>query len=167
MDFATGDCIIPFDADLQHPAEIIPKFIEKYKEGFDIVNAVRFKREGETWLKKTTSIIFYKIINKFSNVKLEPNVGDFRLISRQVLEELKKMPERRRFMKGLFSWVGFKTVNIEYVQKPRNAGKTKWNYIKLINFAIEGITSFSTIPLQFTSVIGVLISIFAFFMDYT
>jgi glycosyltransferase involved in cell wall biosynthesis len=162
LDFASGDCVIPFDADLQDPAEIIPKLIEKYQEGYEIVNAVRTKREGETRLKKATSNLFYKIFNKFSSTKLEPNVGDFRLISRPALEVIKKMPERCRFMKGIFSWVGFNSTSVEFVRKPRNSGKTKWSYLRLIDLAINGITSFSTFPLRLAFLLGTIVSFFGF-----
>ena len=162
LDFASGDCVIPFDADLQDPAEIIPKLIEKYQEGYEIVNAVRTKREGETRLKKATSNLFYKIFNKFSSTKLEPNVGDFRLISRPALEVIKKMPERCRFMKGIFSWVGFNSTSVEFVSKPRNSGKTKWSYLRLIDLAINGITSFSTFPLRLAFLLGTIVSFFGF-----
>lgn len=144
------------------PPQVILELIEKYKQGYDVVNAIRNKRDGETWLKKATAILFYKTINKFSSVKLPENVGDFRLLSRPVVDTIKKLPERRRFMKGLFAWVGFKTTSVFYERQPRYAGKTKWNYLKLFNFAIEGITSFSIVPLQIASFIGVLVSLFAF-----
>ncbi|MGQ9848261.1 MAG: glycosyltransferase family 2 protein, partial [Bacteroidales bacterium] len=162
LDYTKGDAVIPFDADLQDPPQAILELIEKYKEGYDVVNAVRSKRDGETWLKKATASLFYKIINKFSSVKLPANVGDFRLLSRPVVDVIKKLPERRRFMKGLVAWVGFKTATIYYERQPRFAGKTKWNYLKLFNFAIEGITSFSIVPLQVASFVGVLVSLFSF-----
>ncbi len=163
LDHANGDVIIPLDADLQDPPEIIPLMINKWKEGYDVVNAVRLFREGETWLKKFSAYSFYRLINRFSTIEIPPDVGDFRLISRPVLEAIKTLPERRRFMKGIFAWVGFNTTTISYTREGRFSGKTKWNYWKLWNFALEGITSFSQIPLQLSSYIGFLVSLGAFF----
>ena len=162
LDYAKGDVVIPFDADLQHPPEVILQLIEKYKEGYDVVNAVRIKREGETFLKKITSKIFYKVINMLADIEIPEDVGDFRLISRNALEAVRSLRERKRFMKGIFAWVGFKTANIYYEVAPRRAGKTKWNYLKLIDLAIEGITSFSIAPLRLASLLGFLVSFLAF-----
>lgn len=163
LDHANGDVVIPLDADLQDPPEIIPLMIDKWREGYDVVNAVRLFREGETWLKKFSAYSFYRLINRFSTTEIPPDVGDFRLISRPVLEAIKSLPERRRFMKGIFAWVGFKTTTISYTREARFSGKTKWNYWKLWNFALEGITSFSQVPLQLSSYIGFLVSLGAFF----
>ncbi|UKL13848.1 glycosyltransferase family 2 protein [Dissulfurimicrobium hydrothermale] len=159
---ADTDAVIPFDADLQHPPEVILQMLEKYKEGYDIVNAVRSKRDGETFLKKITSKLFYKIINKLTDIEIPKDVGDFRLISRDALEAIKGIRERKRFMKGIFAWVGFKTASVYYERAPRHSGKTKWNYIKLIDLAIEGITSFSAAPLRLASLLGLLVSFVAF-----
>lgn len=163
LDHASGDVIIPLDADLQDPPEIIPLMVDKWKEGYDVVNAVRLFREGETWLKKFSAYSFYRLINRFSTTEIPPDVGDFRLISRPVLEAIKSLPERRRFMKGIFARVGFRTTTIPYTRESRFSGKTKWNYWKLWNFALEGITSFSQVPLQLSSYIGFLVSLGAFF----
>ncbi len=163
LDQANGDVIIPLDADLQDPPEIIPLMIDKWREGYDVVNAVRLFREGETWFKKLSAYTFYRLINRFSSTEIPPDVGDFRLISRQVLDAIKALPERRRFMKGIFAWVGFRTTTIPYTRESRFSGKTKWNYWKLWNFALEGITSFSQVPLQLSSYIGFLVSLGAFF----
>ena len=163
LDYAKGDVVIPFDADLQDPPEIIPKLLEKYQEGYDIVNAVRIKREGETFFKKATSKLFYRVMNKLTDIEIPKDVGDFRLISRNALEVIKNMRERKRFMKGIFAWVGFKTASVYYERKPRYAGKTKWNYMKLTDLAIEGITSFSAAPLRLSSLLGFLVSFVAFF----
>ena len=163
LDYASGGIIIPLDADLQDPPEIIPLMVDKWKEGYDVVNAVRLFREGETWLKKFSAYSFYRLINRFSTTEIPPDVGDFRLISRPVLEAIKSLPERRRFMKGIFAWVGFRTTTIPYTRESRFSGKTKWNYWKLWNFALEGITSFSQVPLQLSSYIGFLVSLGAFF----
>ncbi|MEM3886808.1 MAG: glycosyltransferase family 2 protein [Candidatus Methanomethylicia archaeon] len=162
LDYVDADIAIPFDADLQDPPEVILEMLEKYKEGYDVVNAVRAKRDGETFLKKITSKFFYKIINKLADIEIPKDVGDFRLISKDALEVIKNIRERKRFMKGLFAWVGFKTTSVYYERAPRNSGKTKWNYCKLIDLAIEGITSFSIAPLRLASFFGLLVSITAF-----
>jgi glycosyltransferase involved in cell wall biosynthesis len=162
MDHAQGDAVIPLDADLQDPPEVIPDMISKWREGYDVVNAVRVLREGESWFKRLSSYIFYRVINKLSPVEIPLDVGDFRLVSKSVLEALKQLPERRRFMKGVFAWVGFRTASIPYYRDSRFLGKTKWNYWKLWNLAMEGITSFSQIPLQLASYIGFFVSISSF-----
>lgn len=163
MDHARGSVVIPMDADLQDPPEVIPEMLVKWKQGYDVVNAVRVHRGGETRIKRWTSYVFYRVINKMSPVEIPLDVGDFRLISRPVLEALKQLPERRRFMKGLFAWVGFKTVSIPYYRESRFEGKSKWNYWRLWNLALEGITSFSQIPLQLASYLGFCVSLSAFF----
>lgn len=156
------DAVIPFDADLQDPPEVILDLIQKFKEGYDVVNAVRHKRDGETFLKKFTSKVFYQIMNKLSDIEIPKDVGDFRLLSRDALEAVKSMREKKRFMKGIFAWVGFKTTSVYYERAPRYAGKTKWNYLKLLELAIEGITSFSIVPLRLASILGLLVSFLAF-----
>jgi glycosyltransferase involved in cell wall biosynthesis len=162
LDYVDADAVIPFDVDLQDPPEIIPKLIAKFEEGYDVVNAVRIKREGETFLKRFTSKAFYKIINILSDIEIAQDVGDFRLISKAALNAVKQIRERKRFMKGIFAWVGFKTTSVYYERAPRHAGKTKWNYFKLINLAIEGITSFSIAPLRLASLLGLFVSFVAF-----
>ncbi len=159
IDLSKGDVTIPMDADLQDPPELIPVLLSKWREGYDIVNAVRTAREGESWFKKFTAYGFYRLINRFSPVKIPEDVGDFRLLSRPVVEAVRTLPERRRFMKGIFAWVGFRTTAVPYERAGRLKGKTKWNYWKLWNFALEGITSFSQIPLQLSSYIGFFVSI--------
>lgn len=156
LDYATGDAVIPIDADLQDPPELIPKMVELWKQGFDVVNAVRSSRDSDTLMKRITAKWFYRIINNISNVEISPDTGDFRLLSRRACDVLRSMRESRRFMKGLFSWVGFNTTFIYYERKQRVAGTTKWNYWKLMNFAIEGITSFSTVPLRIATYIGLM-----------
>ncbi|OFC36908.1 glycosyltransferase family 2 protein [Acidithiobacillus caldus] len=162
LDHARGDCAIPLDADLQDPPEIIPELVAKWKEGYDVVNAVRLSRDGESWFKRASAHAFYRVINRMSDVEIPADTGDFRLLSRSALEALKKLPERRRFMKGLFAWVGFRTTNVYYHREPRYAGKTKWNYWRLWNFAMEGITSFSQVPLQLAAYLGFFVSLLAF-----
>ena len=162
LDYVDADAVIPFDVDLQDPPEVIPKLIAKFEEGYDVVNAVRSKREGETFLKKFTSKVFYRIINKLTDIEIPQDAGDFRLISKAALNAVKQIRERKRFMKGIFAWVGFKTTSVYYERAPRHAGKTKWNYLKLIDLAIEGITSFSTVPLRLASLLGIIVSLTAF-----
>ncbi len=162
LDFARGDAVIPLDADLQDPPEVIPALIAKWREGFEVVNAVRSSREGDGPVKRATAHAFYRVINRMSQVDIPADTGDFRLISRPALDALKRLPERRRFMKGLFAWVGFRTATITYDRAPRHAGTTTWNYWKLWNFAIEGITSFSSAPLRLASYLGFGVSVFAF-----
>jgi len=162
LDYADADAVIPFDVDLQDPPEVIPKLIAKFEEGYDVVNAVRIKREGETFFKRFTSKAFYKIINILSDIEIPQDAGDFRLISKAALNAVKQIRERKRFMKGIFAWVGFKTTSVYYERAPRHAGKTKWNYLKLIDLAIEGITSFSIAPLRLASLLGLFVSFVAF-----
>ncbi|MHB1530678.1 glycosyltransferase family 2 protein [Acidithiobacillus sp.] len=161
LDHACGDVAIPLDADLQDPPKLIPELLAKWREGFEVVNAVRITRDGESWFKRSSAHLFYRVINRLSNVDIPPDTGDFRLISRPALEALKQLPERRRFMKGLFAWVGFRSTNVYYHREPRHAGKTKWNYWRLWNFAVEGITSFSQVPLQLASYLGFIVSFLA------
>lgn len=162
LDFARGAAVIPLDADLQDPPEFIPTLLSKWREGFDVVNAVRGSRAGDDWLKRSTAHGFYRMFNRLSDVEIPADTGDFRLIARPALDALKRLPERRRFMKGLFAWVGFRTASVMYQRAPRNAGKTSWNYWKLWNLALEGVTSFSSVPLQLASYLGFAVSLFAF-----
>lgn len=162
LDYSCGNAVIPIDADLQDPPELIPSLIEKWQEGYDVVYAKRRTRQGETWLKRTTASWFYKVISSISRVPIPENTGDFRLLDRQVVENLKRLPERTRFMKGLFAWVGYHQTAVEYDRVPRFSGETKWNYWKLWNFALDGITSFSMLPLKIWSYIGLIFSILSF-----
>ena len=162
IDYSTGDVVVPIDADLQDPPELISELLAKWREGYDVVYAVRRSRSGESWLKKLTAYLFYRVIGRMSQVPIPRNTGDFRLLDRRVVEALKHLPERTRFMKGLFSWVGFKQTFILYDRARRYKGKTKWNYWRLWNFAIDGITSFSAIPLKVWSYAGLVISLIAF-----
>lgn len=161
LKYSEGDIVIPIDADLQDPPELIPMMIQKWEEGFDVVYATRVVREGETFFKKFTASIFYKLIRKITKIDIPADTGDFRLMSRQVVDAVNALPENHRFMKGLFSWVGFRQTSIPYQREPRFAGKTSFNYWKLWNFAIEGITSFTFAPLQISMYIGFLVSIAA------
>lgn len=159
IDYAQGAAVIPIDADLQDPPELIGQLVEKWREGYDVVYATRKSRTGESWLKRFTAKYFYKTIGKMSRVPIPPNTGDFRLLDRTVVEALKKMPERTRFMKGLFAWVGYKQTAIFFDREPRFAGKTTWNYWKLWNFALDGIISFSLFPLKIWTYLGLFVSL--------
>lgn len=162
IDHACGQAIIPIDADLQDPPELIIDLVGKWREGYDVVNATRSTRQGESWLKRTTACAFYKILGKMAAIPIPSNTGDFRLLSRPVVEALKRMPERTRFMKGLFAWVGFKQATVLYSRHPRFAGQTKWNYWRLWNFALDGIVSFSSAPLKVWSYFGLFIASLSF-----
>lgn len=158
IDYACGAAIIPIDADLQDPPELIGELVAKWREGYDVVYATRRSRQGESWLKRITAGAFYETIDKMSRVPIPANTGDFRLLDRRVVEAIKQMPERTRFMKGLFAWVGFKQTSVLFDRKPRFKGATTWNYWKLWNFAIDGITSFSFLPLKIWGYVGLIIS---------
>ena len=158
IDYAAGKAIIPIDADLQDPPELIEQLIAKWREGYDIVYATRRARQEESWLKSFTANAFYKIIDKLTHFSFPRNAGDFRLLDRKVVEALKQIPERNRFMKGLFAWVGFKQTSVLFDRHPRFQGTTSWNYWKLWNFALDGITSFSFLPLKVWSYIGLCVS---------
>jgi len=162
LDYSTADAAIPIDADLQDPPEVIPRLIEKWEEGFNVVYARRASREGESWLKKTTAKSFYRFMQRLGRVSIPENVGDFRLIDRKALNALKELREHHRFMKGLFTLIGFKQIAIDYNRDPRFAGETKWSYWKLWNFSLEGITSFSIAPLKLSSYLGLLTAFAAF-----
>lgn len=162
LDNATGDAVIPIDVDLQDPIEVIPHLIEKWKSGADMVLAKRTDRSTDGHLKRKSAEMFYKLHNKISNPKIEENVGDFRLMSREVVEHIKLLPERNLFMKGILSWVGGRTDVVEYARAERVAGDSKFNGWKLWNLALEGITSFSTFPLRIWTYIGLGVSAFAF-----
>jgi glycosyltransferase involved in cell wall biosynthesis len=163
LDYANGNAVIPIDADLQDPPELIAKLVEKWREGYDVVYATRRSRQGESWVKRFTANVFYRTIDSLSQVPIPRNTGDFRLLDRRVVDALKRMPERNRFMKGLFAWVGFKQTSVIYDRPSRYKGETKWNYWKLWNFAIDGITSFSFLPLKVWSYVGLLVAIPSFF----
>ena len=162
LEHCKGDAAIPIDVDLQDPVEVIPKLISKWEEGFDTVLAKRADRTSDTWLKRKTAEWFYRLHNSISTNRIEPNVGDFRLLSRENIEIIKTLPERNLFMKGILSWGGSKVAIVEYTREKRIAGSTKFNGWKLWNLALEGITSFSTLPLRIWTYVGGLISLVAF-----
>ncbi|HEG1685454.1 TPA: glycosyltransferase family 2 protein [Enterobacter cloacae] len=163
LDHAMGDAIIPIDVDLQDPIEVIPHLVDKWQAGADMVLAKRTDRSTDGRLKRKTAEWFYKLHNKISNPQIEENVGDFRLMSREVVENIKLMPERNLFMKGVLSWVGGKTDVVEYARAERVAGNSKFNGWKLWNLALEGITSFSTFPLRMWTYIGLAVAGMSFF----
>lgn len=177
IDAACGNAVVVIDADLQDPPEVILRFIEKWKEGYDVVYGVRETRDGETLLKVWTASIFYRILKALVNLDIPVDVGDFRLMSRRVVEHLKAMQERDRFVRGLVSWIGFRQIGLTYRRDKRYAGETKYPYRKMIRFALDGITSFSSIPLKMATIMGYLTSLIAFayacsvivqkFMGYT
>ena len=162
LDFATGDAVIPIDSDLQHPPEVIIELIEKWEEGAEVVLAKRVDRETDRPIQKLTANYFYKLHNRISDIDIPADVGDFRLMDRKVVEALKTLPETRRFMKGLFAWVGFRTTTVEYKVAPREHGTTSFNTWKLWNFALEGITSFSSAPLRVWTYLGCTVSALSF-----
>ncbi len=163
LQYATGDAVIPIDVDLQDPIAVIPLLVQKWQEGADIVLAKRSDRMTDSRMKRKTAEWFYKLHNKISSPKIEENVGDFRLMSREVVDNILLLPERNLFMKGILSWVGGRTVVVEYSRASRVAGESKFNGWKLWNLAIEGITSFSTFPLRIWSYLGLTVALFAFF----
>lgn len=154
LDYASADAVVVMDADLQDPPELIPKFLEQWQAGFDVVYAKRSSRLGDTWLKKTTAFLFYRIIRSISHIDIPTDTGDFRLLSARAVLALKQLREKHRYMKGLFAWIGYPQIAIPFEREARVEGTSKWNYWKLINLAMEGITSFSVAPLKLATVFG-------------
>lgn len=163
LDYSSGDAVIVIDADLQDPPELIPKLVEKWREGYDVVNAKRIKRKGESLLKKVMSYIYYRLLFYLSDINVPKDTGDFRLLNKNALDALLKLREKHRYMKGLFVWVGFKQKEIEYEREARFKGKTKWDFFSLFNLAFDGLTSFSIMPLRLASTIGFLSALIGFF----
>jgi dolichol-phosphate mannosyltransferase len=162
MDYALGQAIVVIDADLQDPPEIIPKMIEQWKAGFDVVYGKRSKRKGETIFKKLTAAMFYRLLRSLTNVTIPVDVGDFRLIDRKVCDAMKNVREKNRFIRGLISWLGFKQGAVEYIRDERFAGETKYPLKKMLRFAMDGITSFSYKPLKIATYLGSLVSLSGF-----
>lgn len=162
LDHVTGDATVIIDADLQDPPELIPQMTQLWEEGYDDVYAKRTSRDGESWLKKVSSTIYYRLLQKISPIPIQQDTGDFRLLDRRAVEALKQLRESERYTKGMFSWIGFNKKEITYHRDPRKAGTTKWNYFKLVNLAVDGITSFTTAPLRISTVLGFIISLVAF-----
>lgn len=163
IDFSCGQAVIVIDADLQDPPELIPELVREWQNGYDVVYAQRTARSGESPIKKATAFVFYRLIQRLSRVQIPTDTGDFRLLSRRAVTALKQLREQHRFMKGLFAWIGFPQKAVPYQRDRRFAGASKWNYWKLWNFAIEGITSFTTAPLKFATYLGLSSAIAAFF----
>lgn len=164
LDVSRGDAVVVIDADLQDPPELIPSLIEKWYEGFDVVYATRTSRDGETFLKKFTAHWFYRMMERLSETDIPADTGDFRLMSRRAVSALCQLREQHRFMKGLYSWIGFRQAAVYYRRDARALGQTKFNYRKLLRFAIDGITSFSTVPLKLATSVGLLVAIPSFAM---
>ncbi|HEY8249550.1 MAG TPA: glycosyltransferase family 2 protein [Burkholderiales bacterium] len=162
LDAARGDAVVAMDADLQDPPQLIGRLIEEWSRGADVVLARRTDRSADSFLKRTSAGLFYRIHNRLSSVQIPDNVGDFRLIDRAAVEALKALPERQRFMKGLFAWIGFRTATVDYARRPRASGATKFSGWRLWNFALEGITSFSTAPLRVWTYVGALGALLTF-----
>jgi len=162
IELATGDAVIPIDADLQDPPELIPEMVSRWLAGYDVVLGRRTDRSSDNWLKRMSAGAFYRIHNAVSDVRIPEHVGDFRLMDRRVVTSLSSLRETRRFMKGLFAWAGFRTAVVDYTREARVAGGTKFGGWKLWNFALEGITSFSSAPLRIWSYVGFVIAATAF-----
>ncbi len=159
---AAGDAVVVIDADLQDPPELIPELISEWRNGYDVVYAQRSHRKGESLLKRTTAHFFYRIIQRISKITIPEDTGDFRILSRRAVNALNTFNEQHRFMKGLFAWIGYRQKAVQYQRDPRHSGKTKWNYWKLWNFAIDGITSFTIAPLKISTYLGLLTAAGAF-----
>jgi len=157
MDYARGDAIIIIDSDMQDPPHVIPELIAKWKEGYEVVYAVRREREGETWFKRTSASAFYRLIDRITDVRIPLDTGDFRLLDREVLSVLNTMREKQRFLRGMSAWVGFNQIGVEYDRKSRFAGKSKYPFKKMLKLALNAITGFSTLPLQLTEYAGIIL----------
>ena len=162
LQLSKGDVVIPIDADLQDPPEIIRALVAKYREGYDVVLARRIDRKSDSFVKRISATCFYRLLNKISNIDIPRDVGDCRLISRRVLDVINQLPENQRYMKGMFAWVGFSTGQVDYVRARRVIGDSRFNWWKLWNLALEGITSFSTAPLRIWTYIGVFVATISF-----
>lgn len=154
MDYATGDAVVLIDADLQDPPELILEMLAKWREGYEVIYAIRSKRKGETWFKEFTAKAFYRLIYRITDIKIPMDTGDFRLMDRKVVDALKQMREQHRFMRGMSVWVGFRQTGVTYVRAERYAGETKYPLKKMVKFAFDGITSFSFLPLQLAMYVG-------------
>ena len=162
LDYATGDAVLPIDADLQDPPELIGQMVEKWREGYDVVFARRVSRKDDAMMIRTTANLFYRVINRLSEIEIPENVGDFRLMDRKVVDAIKELPEKVRFMKGLFCWPGFKQGYVDFDRPKRLQGESKFNFWRLWNFALAGITSFSTLPIRLGVYLGLFVSSCAF-----
>jgi glycosyltransferase involved in cell wall biosynthesis len=161
IDAARGDMLVPLDADLQDPPELITQFVDLWEQGYDVIYGVRADRTSDSALKRLTASLFYGLFNAIADHPIPASTGDFRLMDREVVEALKQLPERNRFMKGLFNWVGFRQVGVPYARPERVAGRTSWGYVKLVRFAIDGITAFTTAPLKVWTAVGAVSAVLA------
>lgn len=161
IDAADGDAVIPIDADLQDPPELIPQMIHEWENGYEVVLARRSDRQSDNWLKRVTAAGFYRLYNAIDKPKIPANCGDYRLLDKVVVQALRRLPENQRFMKGLFAWVGFRTTSVPYTREKRGAGRSKLDGVRLLDFALQGITSFSTVPLRLSLLLGFLTTVFA------
>ena len=161
MDYARGDAVIIMDADMQHPTSVIPQMLSYWEQGYDDVYAQR-QTSDESWMKRNTSKAYYKLLQKSTNIPIQRDTGDFRLLDRKCIEALRTMRETDRNNKGMFSWIGFRKKAVYYQQRRRRHGHTKWSYYKLLNLALSGLTSFTTAPLRFASLCGIVVSLLAF-----
>lgn len=162
LDHADGDAVVVIDADLQDPPELIPRMVERWRAGVPVVLAHRADRQTDLMRKRTLARWFYRLHNRIADTRIPEDVGDYRLMDRQVVKAVRQLPERQRFMKGLFAWVGFEVEVLDYVREPRSAGSSKFNWWRLWNFGLEGITGFSTAPLRVWTYIGLALSLLAF-----
>lgn len=162
IDVARGDAVVVIDADLQDPPEVIPEMVQRWREGFDVVYGVRHKRAGETMMKLATASVFYRMLHRMTNISIPVDAGDFRLMSRRAADQLRAMREKDRFVRGLISWIGFRQASVAYHREARFAGTTKYPLRKMLKFAVDGLTSFSTLPLKLATWMGYLASAFAF-----
>ena len=162
LNHARGSAVIVIDADLQDPPSLIAAFVAKWRQGYDVVYGVRASRRADSLVKRATARLFYALFNRLTDVKIPRGAGDFRLMDRRVVDAVLALPERNRFMKGLFSWVGFRQTGVEFERGPRAAGKSGWSYSRLVHFAVDGLTSFSIAPLRFASLAGALVSLLGF-----
>jgi polyisoprenyl-phosphate glycosyltransferase len=162
LDYASGDAVVIIDADLQHPPELIPKMLKNWKDGYDIVYTTMASRVGENVIKRGAKYAYYRLVRSISSVNIPENAGDYRLLSRRAVDSVKALKEKHRFMKGLFSWIGYPQISISYQPDRRHAGRTKWSFFDLWNLAIEGITSFTIVPLKMATYIGILTAFVAF-----
>ena len=164
IDQSTSDLVVIIDADLQDPPELIGKMVELTRQGFDVVYARRSARKGETWLKKTTAKLFYRILASITSVDIPIDTGDFRIITKRVAEVLKQMPEREKFLRGQIAWIGFDQTFVEYERDERLAGSTSYTWRKMLRLALDGITSFSNFPLKLATILGFVVSFVSFFL---
>ena len=163
LDFARGEAVITLDADLQDPPELIPQMLEAWQDGYDVVTMRRVSREGETMAKRSSAWLFYRLLNRISDVPIPPDTGDFRLLSEKAVRAVRQLPERVRYMKGIFAWIGYRRKEIPYERSSRTGGSSKWGYLRLLRLALDGITAFSTTPLRLASYLGFLTAFGAFF----